>query len=533
MSTKTTTIKTSKTSPSKASLSKTKTSLPKNNRKANYKKTVQHPLSDKVKTYEKMITSEGTLEHVENLISASAIKSGRPRVFTVKMLLVGLMLIADQGVLHLTRIVKTLNGLDTNSKNVLGIKTKITRRQVEHLYGLISELLTAENKYEKLDALTDQVMLASHKAAVKTGSIAVDGTSIESWGTKRVDKNTGEIKQTDLDAKWKKRSENSPWKKPYFGYELTAVVQIPDSAKETAPLFARTVRFRPATYQPVPTGLEAVVAAYAQIKGEHKEPKDVLADREYTATKDGSGFISPLRALGFNPIFDLTVSQIGVTDLVRGTLIIDGQPFSPATPQDLRHLIQPPVSAPLRERIDYQNKIAIRSKYALIRHGKGLKNGAQDYICPAQGGKISCPLKPLKNPKLIFASSAPLNPSAGSVCTKKFTRFHSFEMPLNQREHYGSYQWFQSMSRRNLVEGYFGNLKNGATENLQRGTIRVRGIYKTGILVIFAASAANMRLINGYAPKPKQSKPRGRKPIIGIKAHHPIESKRISAITKE
>jgi hypothetical protein len=89
------------------------------------------------------------------------------------------------------------------------------------------------------------------------------------------------------------------------------------------------------------------------------------------------------------------------------------------------------------------------------------------------------------------------------------------------------------MSRRNLVEGYFGNLKNGATENLQRGTIRVRGIYKTGILVIFAASAANMRLINGYTPKLKQSKPRGRKPIIGIKAHHPIENKRISAIIKE
>ena len=108
-----------KTSTSKTATIKTKTSLPKNSRKANYKKTVTHPLSDKVKTYEKMITSEGTLEHVENLISASAIKSGRPRVFTVKMLLVGLMLIADQGVLHLTRIVKTLNGLDTNSKNVL------------------------------------------------------------------------------------------------------------------------------------------------------------------------------------------------------------------------------------------------------------------------------------------------------------------------------------------------------------------------------------------------------------------------------
>ncbi len=509
----------------KTSKSKPRTKKNGTQNKAVYRRTVIHPLAGKIKNYEQQIRTNGTLEHVENLIEKNAKKSGRPRTFTAKMLIVGLMLAADDGVLHLSKIVKTLNSLDTNSKHLLGIKGKITRRQVEHLYGLIARHLATQNQnYDTLDAFSDQIVKSSHKTASKTGSVAVDGTSIESWGTKKTDKNTGEIKNTDTDAKWKKRSENSPWKKPFFGYDLTAVVQIPDNTNQTAPLFARAVRLRPATFEPVPTGLKAVVEAYKQIKEENLEPKDVLADREYTLTRDGSGFITPTRALGFEPVFDLTVNQIGVTNVVRGALIIDGQPHSPSTPPDLRHLVQPPVSAPLAARIEYQKKIETRSKYALQRHGKGLKNGAQDYMCPAMSGKISCPLIPLKNPKLVWASHAPTQSISKTVCSQKFTRFHAHEIPLNQREQYGSYPWFQSMSRRALVEGFFGNLKNEATENLKRGTIRVRGLAKTGIMVIFSVAATNMRLIAGYKPKAKIINRTGRKPLAGIKAHSPMRN---------
>lgn len=502
------------------------------------KTKVTHPLSGKVREYANLVEKRGIATHVENLIRETSVKSGRPRTFTPKMLIVGLMLIADEGTMHLSRIVKTLNGLDSASKQLLGIGFTVTRRQVEHLYGLLCDLLESksananeseivEARFHGFDEFCDKVIEASHRSAAKTGSLAVDGTAVESWGTRRTDKETGEIKNTDPDARWKARSQDAAWKKPYFGYELTAVVQVPDDAKDfggasNVPLFARSIRFRPATYKSVATALDAALVAHRQIIADGLTPGDVLADREYTATHDGSGFLNPLRALGYSPVFDLTATQLGVSSLVHGALIIDGQPFSPSTPPDLRLLTPPAVNAPLSEKIQYQKKIEARSKYALVRHGRGLANGAQDYMCPAHAGKIACPLAGVTNPLLITAAHAPASALPKSVCTKKFTRFHATDLPLNQDELYGSFEWFVSMSRRSLVEGFFGNLKNEATENLKRGSIRVRGLVKTGVMTLFSVAATNLRLIKNFVAKPSQTRRRGRKPKVGIQLHNPL-----------
>lgn len=489
---------------------------------------VPHPLAGKVARYAQIVENGNHAGTLEDLLVASKEKSGRPRTFTVKMLLVGLMLIADEGVLHLARIYRVLNGLDAESKRRLGISGTITRRQVEHLYGQVASCL-ADKDHQKFDAFCDQILEYSHKDAAKTGSLAVDGTSIESWGTRRTDKNTGEVKTSDTDAKWKKRSKDSPWKKPIFGYDLTAVVQTPNDPTANAPLFARSIRFRPATVQPVENALQAVIAASAQMRREQVQPMDVLADREYTSTIDGSGFLNPVRALGFTPVFELTASQLGVSNTVKGAIIIDGQPHSPSTPLHLRHLIPPPVNAPVAEKIAYQDLIAERSKYALVRHGKTLTNGAQDYVCPAHAGKIACPVAGLLNPLLPLATNTPKHVAKGSVCSKKYTRIHAADLPLNQTEQFGSFQWSMSMMRRNLVEGFFGNLKNEATENLKRGSIRVRGLYKTGLMVLFAVEAVNRRLIDGYVPKTKTHKRRGRKPKLGIMIHNPVADVRTNS----
>jgi hypothetical protein len=489
--------------------------------KRNKRNSVQHPLAAKIVRYMEHVENGIQLQVLEDLLAMRNMRSGRPRTFTVKMLLVGLMLIADEGVLHLARIYRTLNGLDNESKRRLGITKTITRRQVEHLYNEITTVLAGEN-HSMFDKFCDHVLEHSHRNATKTGSLAVDGTSIESWGTRRTDKNTGEIKTSDPDAKWKKRSKDSPWKKPIFGYDLTAVVQVPNHATEHAPLFARSIRFRPATVQPVENALQAVIAASQQMQREQIQPMDVLADREYTSTIDGSGFLNPVRALGYNPVFELTVSQLGVSNTVKGAIIIDGQPHSPSTPLHLRHLIPPPVNAPVAEKIAYQDLIAARAKYALVRHGKSHKNGAQDYVCPAHAGKIACPLAGLMNPLLPLVSNTPQHVAKGSVCAKKYTRIHASDLPLNQIDQFGSFPWSMSMMRRNLVEGFFGNLKNEATENLKRGSIRVRGLYKTGLMVLFAVEATNRRLIDGYTPKTKTYKRRGRTPKLGIMIHNPI-----------
>jgi hypothetical protein len=63
-----------------------------------------------------------------------------------------------------------------------------------------------------------------------------------------------------------------------------------------------------------------------------------------------------------------------------------------------------------------------------------------------------------------------------------------------------------SMNRRNRVEGYFGNLKDQARENIRRGTIRVMGLVKTGLLVATAAASLNLRLGKSFDEEEGTSK---------------------------
>jgi hypothetical protein len=197
------------------------------------KTKVVHPLSGKVREYANLVETRGIATYVANLISETSVKSGRPRTFTPKMLLVGLMLLADEGTMHLSRIVKTLNGLDSASKQHLGIGFTVTRRQVEHLYGYLCQVIETANssaaasadasadasgrveaRFFGLDTFCDKIIEATHRNAAKTASIAIDGTAVESWGTRRTNKDTGEIKNTDPDANWKARSHNATWNKP-------------------------------------------------------------------------------------------------------------------------------------------------------------------------------------------------------------------------------------------------------------------------------------------------------------------------------
>ena len=156
---------------------------------------------------------------------------------------------------------------------------------------------------------------------------------------------------------------------------------------------------------------------------------DVLADREYTKRIDGSDFILPIRALGGEPVFDLTKAQLGARGTTHGAIMIDGHPHSPATPASLHHIPAPPVNADLNVLRDYQDKIARRAKYALESNGSRLSNGAVDYQCPATAGKLSCPLQPTSPLDAFPVTTAPSAAAKGSVCAGKYKRFHPEDAP--------------------------------------------------------------------------------------------------------
>jgi len=70
------------------------------------------------------------------------------------------------------------------------------------------------------------------------------------------------------------------------------------------------------------------------------------------------------------------------------------------------------------------------------------------------------------------------------------------------------------VNRRNRVEGFFGNLKDSARENISRGTVRVRGLVKTGLMIAIAVMSVNIRLGEKWdeqkcrKPKPRMGRPR-------------------------
>jgi len=91
---------------------------------------------------------------------------------------------------------------------------------------------------------------------------------------------------------------------------------------------------------------------------------------------------------------------------------------------------------------------------------------------------------PAANPPKV----APLK----SVCDSQFRTFTAAELPLSQRHLHGSTAWRKSYARRNEVERLFSNTKDQASENLRRGSIRVRGIVKMGLFVALSLASTNV-----------------------------------------
>lgn len=452
-----------------------------------------------------MIERSGVVTLIEERITAYQVKPGRPRELGVKALLVALLANAREGHLYLIGVPGFLNALSTRERQRLGVGRtgKVTRRQVESLYGLISRSLRGDGDgLKSFDEVCHRLLVASSQADTKSKrDIAIDGTSIASWGTYRSVKKAkkgakaGEKVPTDPDARWRGRGVDA-WKRPVFGYDLTVSVTIPDPTGRPVALAATSMRFRPAGTQTITMAL-AVALDTAQDRG---GLGDVIADREYTQRIDGADFILPLRALGAEPVFQLKSTQQGGRGTQRGALVIDGQPYSPALPDGLRDLRMPAVNAPLAALAEYQRKIGLREKYRLIPHGSRKADGSQVYQCPASAGRLRCPL--VAGSQLLALGTMPafppMNPMPGSVCTRKYTTFAADELPLSQREQYGSFDWYVSMNRRSRVEGFFGNLKDRARENVTRGAIRVMGLVKTGLLVAMAVASLNLRLADKW-----------------------------------
>jgi len=489
-------------------------------------------------------------EWVEALLLEQSGGPGRRRELTTRTLFVAFQLMVMDGEFYLKDVPALLDSLSPRSRVRLGLPRTgptVTERQVGYLFGIINDALrrnfTEDNlrndeRFADFDQLFSAIAIAgAHAASNSSLSISVDGSDIATWGKshkvhQRVMETgpNGELVpvmvdghveyqrvkvSSDPDATWR-GSRDVDGKKSHFGYTLTAAVSTRDENGSDVPRAVVAARFRPMNFHDREMGL-ACIGEVAMRRG---QLGDVLVDRGYTNSMDGKDFLSLVRAMGGEPVFDLTVHQVGSRPPVLGAVIIDGRPYSPSLPQRLYKISPPhgkddgsykPSPEALRK---YQEQIAEREQWALVPHGSRRPNGVQVFMCPAVAGKLTCPLQqPTRGIRrgALPVLNAPTNPQPGTVCTNRYSSFTMDELPLYQRYVYGSAQWKASYNRRGTsVEPYFGALKDAAGSGLSRGRIRVTGIVKTGLLVAFAAAATNERLARAFDARP---------PVTATRAH--------------
>jgi hypothetical protein len=300
-----------------------------------------------VRRAKRVIDASGLVAFLEGLIAQHKQVFGRPREISARTLLVALLLLSQSGSMHLIRVPGMLNRLDAPTRKRLGVVRSggITRRPVERLYNLLADALEG-SKHAHFDAFCYLLLQATvDPSCAQTSSIAIDGTSVDSWGRRRRRADAaGQVSwvSSDPDAQWRRKSKDNPWKRPVFGFDLTEAVTVLEVDGPDVPLASKAMRFRGANRGNVAMG-RAVVKEVARQQG---ELGDVIADREYTSTLDGRDFVLPVRALGGGPVFELTQLQLGARGTSHGAVMIDGHPFSPSVPPALQLLTPPPPGEP-------------------------------------------------------------------------------------------------------------------------------------------------------------------------------------------
>ncbi len=238
------------------------------------------------------------------------------------------------------------------------------------------------------------------------GSSAVDATVVPTFAradrrrrrTKRGKAPEIVVHSADPDADWYVRNPTEAHAegeadKAYWGYEASLIVSGTDDPGQPQPFPSLVVGMatlhKPGRYP----GRQAVRALASVHRAGH--PAHLLAgDRAYSSAKP-EDFQLPLRSLGYQPVFDYKVDQLGIQGSYKGMLQIEGAWYCPAVPKVL-------IEATIDHRkgvIDeptYRARLEERWKYLILPKAGPDAEGHVRLRCPAANPApvARCDLKP-------------------------------------------------------------------------------------------------------------------------------------------
>ena len=365
---------------------------------------------------EALVDTAGVAERLARIETALPV-GVRPRQLRVRTLLLGMLVaLSDGRPAHLVRVHQALVGLADIDRRRLGVvvtwKTgphTLTYRQVERTFSLVVGVLAkAEpdgSPTEALQGVCDALIEASVPGEGKpqSSSLAVDWTDVESFSTRRT---KPEGTYADEEAAWGHRKGGGPGEKDelFFGYYLSLATMVHDDAGPEVPELVRRMQLSSCDHDPVPVMTDVLVsmAASGDLLG------DVVADSGY-AHRVPSHFALPLRRAGATLVMDLHPTDRGPQGTHRGAICWNGNLYCPKTPPALFDLGPLARGSSAEEVAAHDHKTAELARFKLGRVGGPDPDGYSRVTCPAQMGKLRCPLRPTS---IALDLTRPENPGA-------------------------------------------------------------------------------------------------------------------------
>ncbi|MGQ4713573.1 hypothetical protein ACUN22_07805 [Streptomyces anulatus] len=300
-------------------------------------------------------------------------------------------------------------------------------------------------------------------------------------------------------------------KRYLYGFEATLVVTGETS---TTPLGGR-----PAATRDTSRHLPALVLAFTVHKPGHDPAGNAItalrdvrrrnyptgwlaADRAYNAALPET-FHIPVRDLGYRPIWDYRIDQLGIQGSHAGALLIDGTWYCPNLPQPLTTA----TADLLTKKIDkhtWRARVDARASYRLRPKAAPDHRGARRMLCPAAGTHptVACPVKRRslgRDPRLPLIDVTPTPAGHPEVCRRESLTFtRDIGIRHWQELDHGLAPWVHHYFRlRNRVEHFNGYAKDHEAIERSR-TRRIRGIAAQSLLLSFQIAHANHRKLAAW-----------------------------------
>ncbi|MFC4329634.1 hypothetical protein ACFPC0_17885 [Streptomyces andamanensis] len=382
------------------------------------------------------------------------------------------------------------------------------------------------------------------------GSVAVDATPIRTFS--RGVSTTDALTSTNPDAAFyvregdhrdpsdtpkgsEKAKRAKKAKRALYGYEATLIVTgaTSDTPRGEMPLPAQTDEHQlPAltlaftVHKPGHDPAGNAVTALRNVRRRGYTAGWLAADRAYNAAVPET-FHIPVRDLGYRPIWDYRIDQLGIQDSHAGALLVDGTWYCPSLPE----LLLTTTADILNKKIDkatWHARIHARATYRLRPKAAPDPRGARRMLCPAAGTHptVACHLKSRSLGKgnhlpVVDITPTPAGPPA--ICRKESLTF-SRDVGIRywQELDHGLAPWVHHYFRlRNRVEHFNGYAKDQEAVERSR-TRRIRGIAAQSLLLAFQIAHANHRKLTAWlSTLPTEAQPARRRPSNRHKPKNP------------